>query len=134
MIAEVALVLSALLLFTLAIKHYQRYHGWGPEDPALRIQSGVGILNARWTFDGVVTQGSWCTSKVGDVGAAWFTIAIAIMTFRTIFPALLSQSQARRLAGAMSIFISLFLFLMITITSTTIPHYYGGAGYALLHY
>ncbi|KAF9517168.1 hypothetical protein BS47DRAFT_1483386 [Hydnum rufescens UP504] len=156
LISEVAVVsfiaATALLLFALykAIGHYWRYRGWGPEDSALQpvsvlflcaifmdkrvIQAVGSILSARWAFDGAVIEGSYCTAQAvlkqfGNNGVAWFTIAIAIMTFlQAIFPGLLSQSQARRLAGAMIIFIFLFVFLMITISSTTISHYYGNTG------
>jgi hypothetical protein len=60
---------------------------------------------------------------------AWFTIAIAVMTFvQTMFPGKLSRSQARGLATVMIVLIFVFLCLMIAIPATTIPHYYGNTG------
>ena len=52
--------------------------------------------------------------------------------FETMLPGRLSRSQARQLAGAMIIFIFVFLLLMVTIPARTIPHFYGKAGYALV--
>ncbi|KAF9505895.1 hypothetical protein BS47DRAFT_484443 [Hydnum rufescens UP504] len=152
LVAEVASVsfIAVTVLFVIsirhAIKHYRLYGGWGAEDSPLQpvsvlfliaifmdsIQAMGNILNARWTFNGKITEGSYCTTQailkqIGD--DAWFTIAIAVMTFvQTMFPGRLNRSQARRLAIAMIILIFLFLFLMIIIPATTLPHYYGNTG------
>jgi len=98
------------------------------------IQVMGNILTARWELNGKATEGSYCTTQavlqqIGNDGASWFTIAMAVMTFLEImFPGKLSRSQARRLAATMIILIFLFLFLMIIIPATTIPHYYGDTG------
>ncbi|KAF9514277.1 hypothetical protein BS47DRAFT_1343219 [Hydnum rufescens UP504] len=154
LIAEVGIVsfiaVTVLLVVSIhrAIKIHRIYGGWGPEDSPLQplsllfliaifmdsIQAMGNILSARWAFHGKVTEGSYCTAQavlkqIGNDGVSWFTIAIAVMTFvQTMFPGKLNRSQARGLAAAMIIFISLFLFLMITIPATTIPRYYGNTG------
>ncbi|KAF9514267.1 hypothetical protein BS47DRAFT_1343198 [Hydnum rufescens UP504] len=151
LLAEVGVVsfVGVTILFVIttrhAIKHYRRHGGWDSSFQPVSllfliaifmdsIQATANILNARWAFNGKVTEDSYCTTQavlkqIGDDGASWFTIAIAVMTFiQTMFPGKLNRSQARRLAVAMIVFIFLFLFLIIIIPATTIPHYYGNTG------
>jgi hypothetical protein len=109
---------------------------------SLQLRDGCGTLLKYLSIEGVLKSigndgvcASWirvfryrvldgCLSII-----AWFTIAIAVMTFvQTMFPGMLNQSQVRQLAVAMIVFIFLFLLLMITIPATTIPHYYGDTG------
>ncbi|KAF9514261.1 hypothetical protein BS47DRAFT_1361789 [Hydnum rufescens UP504] len=160
LVAEVASVsfIAVTVLFVIsirhAIKHYRLYGGWGAEDSPLQpfgrentakpsltrsssIQAMGNILNARWAFNGKITEGSYCTTQailkqIGNDGMSCFTIAIAVMTFvQTMFPGRLNRSQARRLAIAMIVLIFLFLFLMIIIPATTLPHYYGNTGFKI---
>ncbi|KAF8305775.1 hypothetical protein DL93DRAFT_299721 [Clavulina sp. PMI_390] len=98
------------------------------------IQALGSILDIRWAFLGQVVEGRYCTTQaalkqLGNDGTAWFTIAIALMTFvQVVYPTLLTPKRARQVTYAAIGFIYLFLFLIIAIPSITIDHYYGNTG------
>lgn len=101
------------------------------------IQSFANILSIPWAFQGVTTEGRYCTAQavikhLGDVGAALFTMFLAIMTvIPTIWPATLRRDNNRNIVLYMIAFVVIFWLFIITIPAATFrdPPLYGSTGY-----
>jgi len=98
------------------------------------LQAFSNILSARWAFKGEVIEGTYCTTQavlkqIGNDGVAWFTIAIAVLTYlQVVHPSLLAYGRAKIFAAASICFISVFIILMVVIPASTIHPYYGDTG------
>jgi len=98
------------------------------------VQSFANILSARWGFKGAVLEGSYCTAQavlkqVGNDGVAWFTIAIAVLTFiQVLLPSKMGRDGRRYFVGGAIVFIFGFLVLMVAIPATIDHPYYGNTG------
>lgn len=111
------------------------------------MQAFANVLCARWAFKGRVEEGAYCTAQAvlkqfGNDGTAWFTIAIAILTYIQVLSGLrvvqgtrgdnpvswISAIKPWTFAFFAICFIFTFLLLMIVIPATTIHPYYGNTG------
>lgn len=101
------------------------------------IQALANIMSIPWAFHGATTEGPYCTAQaaikhLGDVGAALFTMFLAIMTaIPTLCPATLRRNTGRRIVHYMIAFVAVFWLLIIAIPAAIFkdPPLYGSTGY-----
>ncbi|KAF8338247.1 uncharacterized protein EI90DRAFT_3042262 [Cantharellus anzutake] len=96
---------------------------------------GLGhILSTRWVLAGEITEGPYCTGQatlkqIGNNGVAWFSMAIAVLTYlQVIHSTWLGKRGARIFAMGSICFITVFILLIVTVPASTIHPYYGKAG------
>ncbi|KAF8314363.1 uncharacterized protein EI90DRAFT_465085 [Cantharellus anzutake] len=152
LISEIGLVsftlAASLLIYTLRKAYKLKYRRAGDPDSKLQpisvlflcaifldvIQGISNILSVKWAFQGEITEGSYCTAQavmkqLGNDGVAWFTIAIAVLTYLQVFHNELLGERGAKKFMAVSIFvIALFLLLMISIPASSRHPYYGDTG------
>ncbi|KAF8320634.1 uncharacterized protein EI90DRAFT_2609098 [Cantharellus anzutake] len=96
---------------------------------------GLGhALSIRWVLAGEITEGPYCTvqavfMQIGSNGTAWFTMAIAVLTYlQVVHPTLLGKSGAKIFAAGCVCFTTVFTLLIIAIPASIDRSYYGNSG------
>ncbi|KAF8320617.1 uncharacterized protein EI90DRAFT_3080787 [Cantharellus anzutake] len=156
LVSEVGLlsfVLASSLLFYSLRQAYKNYRGRDstPNSSAepwiqpisvlflcaifIDVIGGVGnILSVRWAFTGEVVEGPYCTAQaalkqIGGNGVAWFTMAIAILTYlQVVHWSWVGERGAKIFATGSICFITVFIILIIAIPASIFHPYYGEAG------
>ncbi|KAF8320616.1 uncharacterized protein EI90DRAFT_2606981 [Cantharellus anzutake] len=92
------------------------------------------ILSIRWALSGEVIEGSYCTTQavlkqIGGNGVAWFTMAIAILTYlQVVHWSWFGESGAKVFAAGSICFIIIFIIMIILVPASTVHPYYGKSG------
>ncbi|KAF8336639.1 uncharacterized protein EI90DRAFT_3046603 [Cantharellus anzutake] len=136
---------ASLLIYSMrqAQKRYRRGFEYEPEPISVlflfaisldAIQGISNVMSVKWAFEGEVTEGSYCTAQavmkqIGNDGVAWFTIAIAVLTYLRVFhPGFLRERGEKIFMTASISFVALFIFIMVLIPAATLYPYYGDTG------
>ncbi|KAF8340417.1 uncharacterized protein EI90DRAFT_3285819 [Cantharellus anzutake] len=130
-----------LLIYSLRRAYRKRASGLDPGSKfglqpisVLFLQGISNIMSVKWAFEGEVTEGSYCTAQavmrqIGNDGVAWFTMAIAALTYLQLFHLnLLGERGAKIFAAASICFIAVFIILIVSIPASTLHPYYGNTG------
>ncbi|KAF8310428.1 uncharacterized protein EI90DRAFT_3024458, partial [Cantharellus anzutake] len=96
---------------------------------------GLGhVLSIRWVLEGEVTSGPYCTGQsvlmqIGNNGVAWFTTAIAVLTYlQVVHRDFLGKNGARVFVVGCICFTIVFATLVVAIPASINHPYYGNAG------
>ncbi|KAF8325882.1 uncharacterized protein EI90DRAFT_3291648 [Cantharellus anzutake] len=146
--ACISFLTSSWLLFSTAsriIRSYRQYGGVLPDKSYIQPTSVLFLyllfanacqalgsaLSLRWSIEGRVHPGAYCTTQgiltqMGDTGSALITSIIAmVMIIYTLSPPRSHTKRERNLSYAVGLAIIVFLALLISIPSAMIPNYYG---------